>query len=65
MGDVMAGIVLKSMDVCPKVRDFSSTVMLTVFDDALLPKSFALANSLRLQPSGGGLPVGWKITETV
>lgn len=70
MGDVMAGIVLEKYGCMPKFEISPAPVMVTVFDDALLPKSFALANSLRLQglraavyPSAGKLQKQFKYAD--
>jgi len=48
MGDVMAGIVLEKYGCLPKFEASPALVMVTVFDDTLLPKSYAIANKLRL-----------------
>jgi len=48
MGDVMAGIVMEKYGCLPKFEASPASVMMTIFDESLLPKSFALANKLRM-----------------
>jgi histidyl-tRNA synthetase len=47
MGDVVIGIVLQEADLLPDFAQTSASVLVTVFDESLLLKSFALAAELR------------------
>jgi histidyl-tRNA synthetase len=47
MGDVMMTLVLEKYGCLPEYSPSTAPVLVTVFDEALLPKSFALAASLR------------------
>jgi histidyl-tRNA synthetase len=47
MGDVMAGIVLEKYGCIPALPVLPKTVLVTVFDESCLKRSFALASELR------------------
>jgi histidyl-tRNA synthetase len=47
MGDVMVGLILQKYEKIPVEIVKSPAVLVTVFDQQLLPSSFALANTLR------------------
>jgi histidyl-tRNA synthetase len=53
MGDVMASLVLQKYGCVPPLKSLKANVLMTVFDESLMPVSFAIANHLRQQ----GLPV--------
>lgn len=53
MGDVVIGIILQEAGLIPEFQPSPAPVLVTVFDDRLLPQSFALAAELR----GAGLNV--------
>jgi histidyl-tRNA synthetase len=47
MGDVVIGIILQEAGLVPEFRPSPAQVLVTVFDEKLLPQSFALAGELR------------------
>lgn len=47
MGDVVAGIILREAGLLPQFEQTPASVLVTVFDEALLLKSYALAAELR------------------
>jgi histidyl-tRNA synthetase len=47
MGDVVVGIILQEAGLIPEFVPSPAQVMVTVFDEKLLPQSFALAAELR------------------
>lgn len=47
MGDVVAGIILQEAGLIPEFQPSPAQVLVTVFDEKLLPRSFALAAELR------------------
>jgi len=47
MGDVVAGIVLQEAGLLPEFAQTPASVLVTVFDESLLLKSYALASELR------------------
>ncbi len=53
MGDVVAGIVLQEAGLLPEFAQTPASVLVTVFDESLLLKSYALASELR----GAGMNV--------
>jgi histidyl-tRNA synthetase len=53
MGDVVAGIILQEAGLLPEFAQTPAAVLVTVFDDSLLLKSYALASELR----GAGMNV--------
>ncbi len=53
MGDVVAGIILQEAGLLPEFAQTPASVLVTVFDESLLLKSYALASELR----GAGMNV--------
>jgi histidyl-tRNA synthetase len=47
MGDVVVGIVLQEAGLLPEFDPTPASVLVTVFDESLMPKSYALAAGLR------------------
>lgn len=47
MGDVVIGIILQEAGLIPEFQPSPAQVLVTVFDEKLLPQSFALAGELR------------------
>ena len=47
MGDVVIGIILQEAGLLPEFAQTPAPVLVTVFNESLLPKSFALASQLR------------------
>ena len=47
MGDVVIGIILQEAGLVPEFQPSPAQVLVTVFDEKLLPQSFALATELR------------------
>ena len=47
MGDVVVGIILQEAGLIPEFKPSPAQVLVTVFDEKLMMKSFALANELR------------------
>ncbi len=48
MGDVVAGIILQETGLLPEFAQTPASVLVTVFDQSLLLKSYALASELRM-----------------